>query len=116
MLEKRDQRRWLQNISQASEGLAVRFQEVVHSSKTREADCDEQSTQNWKARMDIHKNARLTLIRREQLAQRKIQKSPRFPWIGRERWAQSFFLKKMTLKPPATAFTVCARPAPKWTR
>lgn len=25
--------------------LAVRFQQVVHSSKTREADCDEQSVQ-----------------------------------------------------------------------
>jgi hypothetical protein len=26
----------------------VTFQEVVHSSKTREADCDEQSTQIWR--------------------------------------------------------------------
>jgi len=77
--------------------LAVTFQEVVHSSKTREADCDEQSTQNWKARMDIHKNARLTLIRREQLA-------------------QSVLLQKMTLQAAATAFNVCARTAAKWTR
>ncbi|MBZ5494722.1 MAG: hypothetical protein LAO76_27690 [Acidobacteriia bacterium] len=29
-------------------GLNVTFQEVVHSSKTREADCDEQSTQIWR--------------------------------------------------------------------
>jgi hypothetical protein len=29
-------------------GLGVTFQEVVHSSKTREADCDEQSTQIWR--------------------------------------------------------------------
>jgi hypothetical protein len=49
-------------------GLAVTFQEFVHSNKTREADCDEQST-TWGARMDIQKNARLTFIRREQLAQ-----------------------------------------------
>jgi transposase len=78
-------------------GLTVTSQEVVHSSKTREADCDEQSTQNWKARMDIYKNARLNLIRREQLA-------------------QSVLVQKMTLQAAATAFNVCARTAAKWIR
>jgi transposase len=47
--------------------------------------------------MDIHKNARLTLIRREQLA-------------------QSVLLHKMTLQAAATAFNICARTAAKWTR
>jgi transposase InsO family protein len=47
--------------------------------------------------MDIHKNARLTFIRREQLAQRVL-------------------LQKMTLQAAATAFGVCARTAAKWTR
>src|SRR5260370_9847306 len=52
---------------------------------------------NWGARMDIHKNARLTFIRREQLA-------------------QSILFQRMTLKAAATAFNVCARTAAKWTR
>src|SRR5882757_3741070 len=52
---------------------------------------------NWRARMDIHKNARLTFIRREQLA-------------------QSVLFQRMTLKAAATAFNVCARTAAKWTR
>ena len=47
--------------------------------------------------MDIHKNARLTFIRREQLAQRVL-------------------LQKMTLQAAAAAFNVCARTAAKWTR
>ena len=46
--------------------------------------------------MDIHKNARLTFIRREQLAQRVL-------------------LQKMTLQAAATAFNVCSRTAAKWT-
>ena len=40
--------------------------------------------------MDIHKNARLTFIRREQLAQHVL-------------------LQRMTLQAAATAFNVCAR-------
>jgi len=28
--------------------VAVTFQQVVHSSKTREADCDEQSVSSWR--------------------------------------------------------------------
>ena len=47
--------------------------------------------------MDIHKNARLTFIRREQLAQHVL-------------------LQRMTLQAAATAFKVCARTAAKWTR
>lgn len=46
--------------------------------------------------MDIHKNARLTLIRREQLA-------------------QAVLIQKMTLQAAARAFHVCARTAAKWT-
>jgi transposase len=47
--------------------------------------------------MDIHKNARLTLIRREELA-------------------QAVLLQRMTLQAAASAFKVCARTAAKWTR
>ena len=47
--------------------------------------------------MDIHKNARLTLIRREQLA-------------------QAVLVQKMTLQAAARSFHVCARTAAKWTR
>jgi transposase InsO family protein len=47
--------------------------------------------------MDIHKNARLTFIRREQLA-------------------RSVLLQRVTLKTAATAFNVCGRTAAKWTR
>lgn len=47
--------------------------------------------------MDIHKNARLTFIRREQLVQHVL-------------------LRKMTLKAAAAAFHVCDRTAAKWTR
>jgi transposase len=46
--------------------------------------------------MDIHKNARLTLIRREQLA-------------------QAVLVQKMTLQAAARSFHVCARTAAKWT-
>lgn len=46
--------------------------------------------------MDIHKNARLTFVRREQLAQLVL-------------------LQKMTLKAAALAFQVCPRTAAKWT-
>jgi transposase InsO family protein len=46
--------------------------------------------------MDIHKNARLTLIRREQLAQAVV-------------------VQKMTLQAAARSFHVCARTAAKWT-
>ncbi|HET8892046.1 MAG TPA: leucine zipper domain-containing protein, partial [Candidatus Angelobacter sp.] len=45
--------------------------------------------------MDIHKNARLTLIRREQLA-------------------QAVLVQKMTLQAAARSFHVCARTAAKW--
>jgi hypothetical protein len=44
--------------------------------------------------MDIHKNARLTLIRREKLA-------------------QAVLLQRMTLQAAASAFKVCARTAAK---
>src|SRR5579864_7247485 len=37
---------WKQGGEGFGKRLAVTFQEVVHSSKTREADCDEQSTQS----------------------------------------------------------------------
>jgi len=47
--------------------------------------------------MDIHKNARLTFIRREQLAQQVL-------------------LRRMTLKAAAADFNVCTRTAAKWTR
>src|SRR5260370_40800412 len=47
--------------------------------------------------MDIHKNARLTFIRREQLP-------------------QSVLFQRLTLKAAATAFNVCARTVAKWTR
>lgn len=47
--------------------------------------------------MDIHKNARLTLIRREQLA-------------------QAVLIQKMALQTAATSFDVCPRTAAKWTR
>ena len=47
--------------------------------------------------MDIHKNARLTFIRREQLAQHVL-------------------VQKMTLQAAAAAFHVCPRTAAKWTR
>ncbi|HEY2496596.1 MAG TPA: leucine zipper domain-containing protein [Candidatus Angelobacter sp.] len=47
--------------------------------------------------MDIHKNARLTFIRRQQLA-------------------QDVLVQRMTLKAAASAFHVCARTAAKWTR
>src|SRR6478752_4612969 len=46
--------------------------------------------------MDIHKNARLTLIRREQLA-------------------QAVLIQKMSLQGAARSFHVCARTAAKWT-
>ncbi len=46
--------------------------------------------------MDIHKNARLTLIRREQLA-------------------QAVLVQKMPLQAAARSFHVCARTAAKWT-
>ena len=46
--------------------------------------------------MDIHKNARLTLIRREQLV-------------------QAVLVQKMTLQAAARSFHVCARTAAKWT-
>jgi transposase InsO family protein len=47
--------------------------------------------------MDIHKNARLTFIRREQLARYVLH-------------------QKMSLQAAAAAFNVCARTAAKWTR
>ena len=46
--------------------------------------------------MDIHKNARLTLIRREQLV-------------------QAVLVQKMSLQAAARSFHVCARTAAKWT-
>jgi hypothetical protein len=36
----------MRNCTSAEQGLSVTFQEVVHSGKTREADCDEPSTQS----------------------------------------------------------------------
>src|SRR5882672_7652444 len=78
-------------------GLAVRFQQVVHSSRTGEADCVQQSTSTGDTRMDIHKNARLTFVRREQLAEKVI-------------------LQGSTLNSAAAEFNVCARTAAKWTR
>src|ERR1700675_2576966 len=48
--------------------VPVIFQYVVHSTRTREADCCEQSPLR-RDRMDIHKNARLTLRRRQDLVQ-----------------------------------------------
>ncbi|HEY4949017.1 MAG TPA: leucine zipper domain-containing protein, partial [Candidatus Acidoferrales bacterium] len=47
--------------------------------------------------MDIHKNARLTFVRREQLAEKVI-------------------LQGSTLNSAAAEFNVCARTAAKWTR
>jgi transposase len=47
--------------------------------------------------MDIHKNARLTFVRREQLAELVI-------------------LQGRTLNSAAAEFKVCARTAAKWTR
>ena len=47
--------------------------------------------------MDIHKNARLTFIRREQLVQQVL-------------------VHKVSLKTAAIAFSVCSRTAAKWTR
>jgi transposase len=47
--------------------------------------------------MDIHKNARLTLVRREQLAEFVV-------------------LQGKTLNSAAAEFKVCARTAAKWTR
>jgi len=47
--------------------------------------------------MDIHKNARLTFVRREQLAELVI-------------------LQGKTLNSAAAEFKVCARTAAKWTR
>jgi len=79
-----------------AEGLAVRFQQVVHSTRTREADCVEQSTSR-RDRMDIPKNARLTFVRREQLAELVI-------------------LQGRTLHSAAAEFKVCARTAAKGTR
>ena len=46
--------------------------------------------------MDIHKNARLTFIRREQLV-------------------QCVLLQKMTFQAAAATFNVCSRTAAKWT-
>ena len=71
-------------------GIAVRFQQVVHSSETGEADCVQQSLSTGDVRMDIHKNARLTFVRREQLAERVI-------------------LQESTLNSVAAEFSVCAR-------
>jgi hypothetical protein len=47
--------------------------------------------------MDIHKNARLTLIRRGQLVEQVL-------------------FHKLSLQAAATAFQVCPRTAAKWTR
>jgi hypothetical protein len=47
--------------------------------------------------MDIHKNARLTFVRREQLAELVI-------------------LQRKTLNSAAAEFKVCVRTAAKWTR
>jgi leucine-zipper of insertion element IS481 len=54
--------------SNTARGAPVIFQDVVHSTRTREADCCEQSPLR-RDRMDIHKNARLTLRRRQDLVQ-----------------------------------------------
>ena len=74
-------------------GVPVIFQEVVHSTGIGEADCAEQST-SWRGRMDIHKNARLTLRSREALVQE--------------------MMRGMTLKRAAARFNVTAKTIAKW--
>lgn len=71
------------------------FQEVVHSIKTGEADCDEQSVSEEKDRMDIHKNARLSFRSREALVKMVIE-------------------AKATRHSAAAAFRVSPKTAAKW--
>src|SRR6266699_2846437 len=73
--------------------LPVIFQDVVHSTGTREADCSEQSPLR-RDRMDIHKNARLTLRRREDLIEHVAG--------------------GVTLKLAAANFSVTPKTAAKW--
>jgi transposase len=73
------------------------FKQVVHSSKTRDADCDEQSVQSGRPEWTFIRNARLTFIRHEQIS-------------------QSVLFQRMTLKAAATAFNACARTAARWIR
>src|SRR5258707_8153578 len=75
------------------DGPAVIFQHVVHSTGTREADCSEQSPLR-RDRMDIHKNARLSLRRREDLVE--------------------YVARGVTLKFAAANFSVTPKTAAKW--
>jgi transposase InsO family protein len=74
----------------------VKFQEVVHSNPTGEADCDKQFGFSG-GRMDIHKNARLSFRSRESLSKLVEEQG-------------------LTRKAAAAAFRVSQKTAGKWVR
>jgi len=74
--------------------LAVSFQQVVHSARAEDAEVVETSTILGESRMDIHKNARLTPLGRERLA--------------------NMVISGQTPQAAAIAGGVCPRTARKW--